>query len=67
MPSEEELQGLHADGFVGAVLQELKAQLTGSDPELARDALLALARIQKDIKPAREAAKGEMARQGATA
>ena len=65
-PSEEELRGLRADGFIGAALNELKEQLAGSDPELARDALLVLARIQKDIKPAGEAAKGEMAKQGAT-
>lgn len=66
-PSAEELQALHADGFVGAALQELKAQLAGSEPELARDALLTLARIQQDIKPAADSAKSGTARQGATA
>jgi DNA repair exonuclease SbcCD nuclease subunit len=44
-PTEEDIQGLHADGFVGEVLQELRAEQNGADPELARDALLALARI----------------------
>jgi DNA repair exonuclease SbcCD nuclease subunit len=66
-PSTEELQALHADGFIGAALQELKEQLVGSEPELARDALLALARIQKDIRPAGEATKSGAARQGVTA
>lgn len=66
-PSAQELQALQADGFVGAALQELKEQLAESEPELARDALLALARIQKEIKPAGEATKSGAARQGATA
>lgn len=66
-PSAEELQALRADGFVGAALRELKEQLAGSEPELARDALLALARIQKDIQPAGGAANGGTARQGAIA
>lgn len=44
-PTDEDIQGLHADGFVGEVLQELRAEQNGADPELARNALLALARI----------------------
>ncbi|VBR62575.1 metallophosphoesterase [Burkholderia pseudomallei] len=44
-PTEEDIQTLRADGFVGEVLQELLAQQNGSDPELARDAILALARV----------------------
>jgi len=44
-PTEEDIQTLHADGFVGEVLQELLAEQNGSDPELARDAILALARV----------------------
>jgi DNA repair exonuclease SbcCD nuclease subunit len=44
-PTEEDIQALHADGFVGEVLQELRAAQSGSDPELARDAILALARV----------------------
>lgn len=44
-PTDEDIQGLHADGFVGEVLQELRAEQKGADPELARNALLALARI----------------------
>lgn len=49
-PSEEELQGLQADGFVGEALKELKQQLTGAEAPLARDALLALARIQRQVQ-----------------
>ena len=44
-PTEEDIQALHADGFVGEVLQELREQQAGTESELARDALLALARI----------------------
>jgi hypothetical protein len=44
-PTEEDIQALRADGFVGEVLQELLAEQNGGDPELARDAILALARI----------------------
>lgn len=44
-PSEEDIQALHADGFVGEVLQALRAEQNGIDAELARDAMLALARI----------------------
>ncbi|MFS2203149.1 metallophosphoesterase family protein [Variovorax sp. Varisp36] len=44
-PTEEDIQALHADGFVGEALQELRAQQGDADAELARDALLTLARI----------------------
>ena len=44
-PTEEDIQALHADGFVGEALQELRAAQGGAEPELARDAILALARI----------------------
>lgn len=44
-PTEEDIQALHADGFVGEALQELRAAQDGAEPELARDAILALARI----------------------
>jgi DNA repair exonuclease SbcCD nuclease subunit len=47
-PTEEDIQALHADGFVGEALQELREQQTGAEAELARDALLALARILDD-------------------
>lgn len=44
-PTEEDIQALQADGFVGEALKELRQQQAGTDPELARDAILALARI----------------------
>lgn len=54
-PSEEDIQALHADGFVGEALQELREQQAGTDPELARDAILALAQILDDLGPGRGA------------
>lgn len=50
-PTEEDMQALHADGFVGEVLQELRAEQTGQANELARDAILALARILDGRRP----------------
>ncbi len=44
-PTEEDIQALHADGFVGEALQALRTQQADADAELARDALLTLARI----------------------
>lgn len=44
-PTDEDIQALHADGFVGEALRELRAAQDGAEPELARDAILALARI----------------------
>jgi len=44
-PTEDDIQALHADGFVGEALQALREQQGGADAELARDALLTLARI----------------------
>lgn len=54
-PTEEDIQALHANGFVGEALQELRVQQAGTDPELARDAILALARILDDQGLARGA------------
>ena len=54
-PTEQDIQALHADGFVGEVLQELREQQAGTEPELARDAILALARILDDQGPGRGA------------
>lgn len=50
-PTEEDIQALQADGFVGEALQELREQQAGTEPELARDAILALARILDDHGP----------------
>lgn len=47
-PTEEDIQALHADGYVGEALQELREQQAGTEPELARDAILVLARILDD-------------------
>jgi DNA repair exonuclease SbcCD nuclease subunit len=44
-PSADDLQDLQADGYVGAVLQQLRAEQEGETAELANDALLELARI----------------------
>ncbi len=52
-PTEEDIEALHADGFVGETLQELREQQAGPEPELARDAILALARILDDQVPGR--------------
>ena len=52
-PTGEDVRALHADGFVGEALQELREQQSGAEPELARDALLALARILDDQAPGR--------------
>lgn len=54
-PTEEDLQALHADGFVGEALQELREQQASAEAELARDALLALARILDEQAPGRGA------------
>lgn len=48
-PTEADLEGLRADGFVGEALAELKSQLAGPQAELARDALLHLVRLSQDL------------------
>ena len=52
-PTEEDIQALNADGFVGEVIQELREQQSGTEPELAREAILALARILDEQVPER--------------
>jgi DNA repair exonuclease SbcCD nuclease subunit len=47
-PTEEDLRALRADGYVGEVIAELRAQQHGADAGLARDALLELARVLDD-------------------
>lgn len=44
-PTQEDVEALHADGYVGEVLQELRAEQSGPQAELARDALVILARM----------------------
>ncbi len=64
MPSEADLQELRADGFVGNALQQLKEELAGPGADLARDALLQLARIQRERA---STAPRPIVRQGPTA
>lgn len=49
--TEEDVQALHADGFVGEVLEELRAAQAGEASELARDALMALATVLDAQRP----------------
>lgn len=42
-PTQEDIEALRADGYVGEVLQELRAGLSGPQAERARDALVILA------------------------
>lgn len=44
-PTEEDIRALHADGYVGDVLAQLRARQETDPDAVARDALLALARI----------------------
>ncbi len=44
-PTDEDIDALHADGYVGEVLQELRLPREGEEAQLARDALLSLAQI----------------------
>ena len=44
LPSQEDLDGLRADGYLAETIDHLRSeQATGVDPELARDALVVLA------------------------
>ncbi|MCG6117263.1 MAG: DNA repair exonuclease [Aquimonas sp.] len=44
-PTPEDLDALHADGYVGEVLQTLRDEQAGADGERARDALVILAQL----------------------
>ncbi len=44
-PTPADVQALHADGYVGDVLQQLRAEQSGPQAEAARDALVILARM----------------------
>ncbi len=48
-PTEEDIEALHADGYVGEVLQQLRDEQSGPDAERARDALVILARMLDDM------------------
>lgn len=45
LPTDDDLRALHADGYLGEVIAELRAQEEGGGAELARDALALLAGI----------------------
>lgn len=47
-PTAEDVDALHADGYVGEVLQALRAEQAGPDAQRARDALMILARMLDD-------------------
>lgn len=66
-PTEADLQALQADGFVGAALQQLKEALSGPEPGLAREALLHLARIQKNIQASLPVTSGGAVARGTSA
>lgn len=53
-PTQEDIDELHADGYVGEVLQQLRGEQTGPDAEKARDALVILARFldENSVRPA---------------
>lgn len=50
-PTQEDIEALHVDGYVGEVLQQLRAEQAGPDAEKARDALVILARLLDELGP----------------
>jgi len=44
-PTEEDLAGLQASGYVGDVLEQLRARQSGAEAQTARDALAILASL----------------------
>lgn len=54
-PTDEDIAALRADGYVGEVLAALRSEQQGADAagaDVARDALLALARVLDSARPA---------------
>lgn len=47
-PTEEDMAALHADGYVGEVIEELRSQQQGDSAESARDALAILAGLLRN-------------------
>jgi hypothetical protein len=47
-PTQADMEAIHADGYVGEVLQQLRAEQSEAQGALARDALLILARLLDD-------------------
>lgn len=52
LPTDDDLRELHADGYLGEVIADLRAQEEGGDAELARDALALLAGILDETRSA---------------
>lgn len=55
-PTDEDIAALHADGYVGDVLRQLRDEQSGVDAERARDALVILAHLL-DERAVRHGAK----------
>lgn len=47
-PTQADIEAIHADGYVGEVLQQLRAEQSEAQRAIARDALLILARLLDD-------------------
>ncbi|WP_438332246.1 metallophosphoesterase family protein [Burkholderia pseudomallei] len=52
LPTDDDLRALHADGYLGEVIADLRAQEEGGDAGLARDALALLAGILDETRAA---------------
>jgi len=48
-PTEDDIASLHADGYVGEVLQQLRTEQDGLQADRARDALMVLARMLDEL------------------
>lgn len=48
-PTQEDIEALHADGYVGEVLQQLRAEQSGPQADRARDALVILAGMLDEL------------------
>jgi DNA repair exonuclease SbcCD nuclease subunit len=61
IPTEEDIAALHADGYVGEVIGELRERQEGGDPDTARTALAILAGMLRDSSLASESEQTESA------
>ncbi|MDQ2779442.1 MAG: DNA repair exonuclease [Pseudomonadota bacterium] len=48
-PTPQDIESLHADGYVGEVVQQLQAEQTGPQAQRSRDALVILARLLDEL------------------
>ncbi len=58
-PTDEDIATLHADGYLGEAIHELRALQRGDNPAAARDALGILAQHLKERSPEEKATAGE--------